>query len=95
MVVGVCRISIALHGNRSLKGKRQVIRSVKDKVKKRFNISIAEVDNHDILQTASLGMCVAASDSSHADSQIQKAVNFISAQADVTSISFELINIKE
>ncbi|HEB72698.1 MAG TPA: DUF503 domain-containing protein, partial [Nitrospirae bacterium] len=50
MVVGVCRISIALHGNRSLKGKRQVIQSVKDKVKKRFNISIAEVGNHDIVQ---------------------------------------------
>lgn len=93
MVVGVCRISIALHGNRSLKGKRQVVRSVKDKVKSRFNISIAEVDNHDILQTASLGMCVAAADAAHADSQIQKAINFISGQADVTTVSFELINI--
>lgn len=92
-MVGVCRISIALHGNRSLKGKRQVVRSVKDKVKSRFNISIAEVDNHDILQTASLGMCVCASDAAHADSQIQKAVNFISGQADVTNVSFELINI--
>ena len=94
-MVGVCRISIALHGNRSLKGKRRVIRSVKDRVKSRFNISIAEVANHDIHQTASLGMCVAASDAAHADSQIQKAVNFISGQADVTNVSFELINIKE
>lgn len=93
MVVGVCTISIALHGNRSLKGKRQVVRSVKDKVKSRFNISIAEVDNQDILQTASFGMCVAASDAAHADSQIQKAINFISGQADVTTISFELINV--
>lgn len=93
MVVGVCTISIALHGNRSLKGKRQVVRSVKDKVKSRFNISIAEVGNQDILQTASFGMCVAASDAAHADSQIQKAINFISDQADVTTISFELINV--
>ncbi len=93
MVVGICKISIALHGNRSLKGKRRIIRSIKDRVKSRFNISIAEVDYHDFHQSAALGLCVVASDAEHADSQLQKAINFISGQADVSDVSTELITV--
>lgn len=93
MVVGVCKIFIALHGNRSLKGKRRVIRSVKDKIKNRFNISIAEVDFHDYHQSAALGLCVVASDSGHANSQLQKAVNLISELTNISDVSIELINI--
>ncbi|MBI4827876.1 MAG: DUF503 domain-containing protein [Nitrospinae bacterium] len=93
MVVGVCKVSLALHGARSLKSKRQVIKSVKDRVRARFNISIAEVDHHDLYQSALLGLCVVSADAAHADSQLQHAVNFIAEQAEVTGVQHELITL--
>ncbi|MEK7774061.1 MAG: DUF503 domain-containing protein, partial [Deltaproteobacteria bacterium] len=56
MVVGICRISLVIHGNASLKGKRQVLKSIIEKVRNRFNVSIAEVGDNDLWQRAELGV---------------------------------------
>jgi len=85
-------VSMALRGARSLKEKRKTLRSVKDRLKNRFNVSIAEVDGHDALQRATLGVCVVSSDAPHADSQLRKALDFISGEVDVYSVDIELIN---
>ena len=47
MVIGLLEIQLSLLGNRSLKEKRMVLRSVKDRVRNSFNVSIAEVADHD------------------------------------------------
>ncbi len=83
-------MSVALPGNKSLKGKRKVVKSIKDRVRSRYNVSIAEVDNHDIHQTATLGISVVGSDAAHADSQLQKIIGFVSGQADITNIATEI-----
>lgn len=92
MVVGVLRIHLALRGNRSLKGKRQAVRSIKDRVKSRFNVSIAEVDGHDAHQRALLGISVVAADAPHADSQLQQALRLVAERAEVLSADMELFN---
>ncbi len=46
----------------SLKEKRQVLRSIKDRIKARFNVSVAEVDNNDLWQRASLGVSIVSND---------------------------------
>ncbi|MGK7346697.1 MAG: DUF503 domain-containing protein [Candidatus Nitrospinota bacterium M3_3B_026] len=92
MVVGVLRVHLALRGNRSLKGKRQVVRSIKDRVKSRFNVSIAEVDGHDAHQRALLGISVVAVDAPHADSQLQQALRLVAERAEVLSADMELFN---
>ena len=93
MVVGILRFSLAIHDARSLKDKRRVVLSIKEKVKNRFNVSIAEVDDHDFHKSASLGVCVVASEQSHADSQLQKTLNFISSQAPVIDVAMEFISL--
>ncbi len=92
MVVGILKVRLSIPGARSLKDKRKVVRSVKDRVKARFNVSIAEVDNHDIYQTADIAVAVAASDGAHADSQIQSVIRCIEQKAIVTDIHVEFIN---
>ena len=52
MVVGVLRLTLFLPENHSLKGKRQVLRAIKDRVRNKFNVSIAESDSHDLWQRA-------------------------------------------
>ena len=60
MVVGVLRLTLFLPENHSLKGKRQVLRAIKDRVRNKFNVSIAESDGHDMWQRAELGILSAA-----------------------------------
>ena len=91
MVVGVIKITFVLHGNRSLKEKRRVVRSVKDKLKKRFNVSVAEVADHDIHQRATIGVSVTSSDSAHAASQMAKIEMMIEEIAPVGEMASEII----
>ena len=58
-----------------------------------INVSIAEVDNHDVYQTADMGVAVAASDKAHADSQIQNVIRCIEQKAIVADIHVEYINV--
>lgn len=62
MHVGVMRLVLEIPGARSLKDKRQVVRSFKERVKARLAVSIAEVDHHDKLQRATFGVAVVSGD---------------------------------
>jgi uncharacterized protein YlxP (DUF503 family) len=61
MVIGTCTIELHIPGNGLLKGKRWVIKSIIARVHNEFNVSIAEVGNQDLWQSATLGVaCVSA-----------------------------------
>ncbi len=95
MVLGVLRITLILHGNDSLKGKRQVLKAVKDRVRNRFNVSIAEVGHNDMLQRADIAVAAIGSDKTHVNSVMDNALNFIEAvaAADVADHAIELLNL--
>ena len=77
MNVGVCKVRLRLPGNLSLKGKRQVIKSVTTRVASKFNVSIAEVDDNDRWQVATLGISLVSNDSRYTNEVMSKIVNFI------------------
>ena len=77
MVVGVCSIELRIHGNDSLKGKRSVVRKIKERVKNTFTVSIAEVEDLDKLQRIGLGVALVSNDASYVHSTLSKVVNFI------------------
>lgn len=93
MFVGVLQIEMLLRGNTSLKGKRQILRSIKDKTRRRFNVSIAEVDNNDLWQRATLGICCVSNDKTHANRMLAEIVNFIERdfQAELLDYSIEIL----
>ena len=95
MVVGICRMTILLHGNRSLKGKRRVLKSIVGKVKNRFNLSIAEVGGNDLWQRAEIGFAAIGNDRAFINSVIDKALSFIEAleMGEVTDHRIELISL--
>ena len=66
----------------SLKGKRHALRGLKEKVKHRFNVSIAEEDHGDLWQRATLAVACVANDGRLANEVVSKAVNFIEALTD-------------
>jgi uncharacterized protein len=77
MNVSVCRVELRLPENHSLKGKRHVIQSIIARVKNKFNVSIAEVDNQHLWQLSTLGIACVSNHRSHSDETLSNVVRFI------------------
>ena len=77
MNVGVATIRVRLPENSSLKGKRSVIKSVVTQVRNRFNVAVAEVDDLDAWQIATLGVSCISNDRQHTNEVLSKVVGFI------------------
>ena len=77
MVIGCCSIKFYLHGNNSLKGKRRVVRAIKDRLKNDFNVSIAEVGNQDVWQSLHIGISAVGSDKPYMDGLMTKVIDAI------------------
>ena len=77
----------------SLKGKRQILKSLKDRVRQRFEVAVAEVDHHDTWQRATLAVACVSHDARHANAVVSKALDFIEAQVDgrVLDSSLEIL----
>jgi hypothetical protein len=77
MHVSVCQIELRLPENHSLKGKRQVIKSIIARLQNKFNISVAEVDNQDLWQLSTLGVACVSNHRRHAAEILSNVVKFI------------------
>jgi uncharacterized protein YlxP (DUF503 family) len=81
MVVGVLRLTVYIPENHSLKGKRGVLRKLKAQVSNRFNVSIAECEDHDLWQRAVLGVSQVGNEQGHVDASLRAVVEFIDGLA--------------
>lgn len=92
MIVGVCTIELHMQGTRSLKSKRQVLKSIIARVKNNFNVAIAEVDYQDKWQRALLGVAVVSTAHDHANRILSKVVNFVESMhlADLLDYHIEI-----
>jgi uncharacterized protein YlxP (DUF503 family) len=77
MTVGVCRVTLRLPENGSLKGKRQLLRSLTTRLRSKFNVAVAEVDNNDRWQIATIGVTCVSNDGRHAQEMLDRVVSFI------------------
>ena len=79
MMAGLLTIHIHLHGIGSLKGKRKIVKSVIERLKSRYNFSVAEIDAQDNKSLAIIGLAAVANDSVFVNKQLDKAIEFIKA----------------
>ncbi len=91
--VAVGTVELHLPDVGSLKGKRHALKGLKEKLRQRFEISVAEVDHQDTWQRATLALACVSSDSRHANEVISKAMDFIEDSVDgyVTDIHVEIL----
>src|SRR6059058_3516521 len=90
MVVGVLRLTLYIHGAASLKDKRQVLRKVVDRLRSRFNVSVAEVADNDIWQRAVIGICAVANDHSFVNEVLDKCARDAGGIADIVKREMEI-----
>jgi len=91
--VGIARITFRLHGNQSLKEKRKVVKSLVEKSRHRFNVSVAEVADQNLHQRATIGVAVIGSDGRVLNSILDRIIDYMDSMnlADLIQREVELI----
>jgi uncharacterized protein YlxP (DUF503 family) len=74
----------------SLKDKRQVRRSLIEKTRHKFNVSVAEIDTQDVLQTLTIGIAVVSGDNAHRQNALDEIIRFMENHADAELTSVEI-----
>ncbi len=91
MNVGVCRVALRLPENQSLKGKRQVLKSIITRVRNNYNVSIAEIEDQDLWQQAALGIACVSNSAQQVNSVLSKVVAFITeSKFDLEVLDYEI-----
>lgn len=91
MNVGVCRIKLRLPENLSLKGKRHILKSITTRIRNKFNVSVAEVDDQNLWQLATLGICCVSNSSRYTNEVLSKVVDFIvGSRFEVEILDYEI-----
>jgi uncharacterized protein YlxP (DUF503 family) len=94
MHVGICRIRFRLPENGSLKDKRRVLKSITSRVANKFNVSVAEVEDQDLWQLATIGISCVSNDKRHANEILSKVVDYITKarfEVEILDYNIELL----
>ena len=81
MIVGLITWDLHLDACHSLKEKRQIVKSLKDRLHQRFNVSAAETDHQDLWQRAEVSACVVSTDRRHAEQVLGEADRLVNGAA--------------
>jgi uncharacterized protein YlxP (DUF503 family) len=91
MHVGVCRVRLHLPASESLKDKRQAVKSVITRVKNSYNVSVAEIEDHELWQISTLGICCTGPDPSSIRDLLSRIVDFVAgARADCELVDADI-----
>jgi uncharacterized protein YlxP (DUF503 family) len=77
MVIGVCRIYLQIPDSHSLKDKRRVVKSLTQRVQARFNVSVAEIADQQLWQSAEIGIVAVSNSGRHVDDVMQTVIRFV------------------
>jgi hypothetical protein len=77
MVIGACSLELHIPGNGSLKGKRQVVKSLVTRLRKEFNVSVAEVGAQDVWQTAIIGVVCVSNDPNYVHGMLTRVARWV------------------
>ena len=95
MFVAIAIIDIQIGDKCSLKEKRKILKGVLDRIKSKFNVSVAEVGHNDLWQRSEIGFSVVSNDKIHANASADKVIDFLHSfpEINIISINLEIIGL--
>ena len=90
MYILSARLSFYIPHSASLKDKRQIRRSLIEKTRHKFNVSIAEVDTQDTHQTLTIGIAIISGENAHAKKSLDEVIRFMEERADAELMELEV-----
>lgn len=93
MIVGTCKVYFSADWVCSLKEKRMIVKSIIDKTKNKFNVSVAEIENQDVHRSVVIGFVCVTNETHHANSMIDNVLNYMEKITDavVDDIVIEIL----
>lgn len=93
MFVGICNVKLILHDTHSLKDKRHIIKSLMERIRARYNASIAETDLNDYWGSAVISFACVSNEKAAANSQVNNILNFIEGdyRVEVSDVNIEIL----
>ena len=95
MVVGVVKLSLLVPESHSLKGKRKVIKRICERLRHRFNVTVAEIDCQNLWQASEVGIAAVGNERGYVNSKLDKAINLVEELhlAEIVDVQMEFINL--
>ena len=96
MNVGVGKVSLRIPENTSLKGKRQILKSITSRIRHKFDVAVAEVDDNDVWQRATIGICYISNSKRHSNQVLSRVINFIESsrfEIEILDYQIEIIDV--
>ena len=90
MIVGTLKMRLIVRESRSLKEKRRVVSSIKERIRNAFNVSVAEVESLDSHQNAVLGVAVVTNERRFAQEVLSQVVNLVRSHPIAQLLGYEL-----
>ncbi|MFH1689597.1 MAG: DUF503 domain-containing protein [Candidatus Eisenbacteria bacterium] len=90
MTVGTLEIVLLIRESHSLKSRRRVVKSLIDRIRSRFNVSVADVGDQNLWQRAVIGVAVVANDGRFVNEVLSKVLNLVSSDPRVEVIDKSL-----
>lgn len=90
MTIGVLQIDLLIPGARSLKDKRRVVKSLRERLRNRFNCSVAETDFLELWGRARLSVAVVSAEGRHANEQLNEIVRYASLDRDAVMTDYRI-----
>ncbi len=90
MFIGVCTIEMHIPESGSLKTKRHSLKSLKDRIRSKFNVSVAEVDPNDLWQKASLAVAAVSNDKSYLNQTLDHVLDMVRSVPEVSLLDYHI-----
>jgi len=90
MVIGICKINLYFSNSHSLKDKRNILKSIKTRIRNHYNVSVAEIDNHNLWKNAILGIVCVGNDKRYLNKILNEIILFLEKQNESQLINYEI-----
>ncbi len=90
MFIGVCTIELHVPESGSLKTKRHSLKSLKDRIRNKFNVSVAEVDDQDLWQKVSLAVAAVSNDKAHLNQTLDHVLNLVRGVPEISLLDYHI-----
>jgi len=90
MLIGICKINLYLPNSRSLKDKRNILKSIKLRIRNRYNVSVSEINNSDLWKNTTLGIACIGNDKKYLNKILNEIILFLEKQNESQLTKFEI-----
>jgi len=90
MVVGILSIKVVMRSSRSLKDKRRIIKSLKDRIRNKFNVSVSEIEDQDNHKCSKIGVAMMGTDRQYVNSRLSSIMGFFRFFPQIELVDYEL-----